>query len=86
MKDYGSMAVPLTQLLKDSFNWNDEATTTFEMLKQAMMTLPVLALPDFTVLFTIETDTSGFGVGAVVTQKGRPIAFFQSGIVCTSSS
>ncbi|KAA0041349.1 Transposon Tf2-6 polyprotein [Cucumis melo var. makuwa] len=41
------------------YYWSDDATAAFESLKQAMISVPVLALPDFSLSFTIETDASG---------------------------
>lgn len=74
---YGSFAAPLTQLLKKGgFKWNKEANEAFNRLKEAMMSLPVLALPKFGQPFEIKTDASGYGVGAVLIQDKCPIAFY----------
>ncbi|CAM8968817.1 unnamed protein product [Rhodiola kirilowii] len=75
--NYASLVAPLTQLLrKDAFIWTALASEAFNALKKAMTSTPVLALPDFTQSFTVQTDASGSAVGAVLSQQGRPIAFF----------
>lgn len=77
VKGYGNVAALLTKLLqKNAFKWDEEATTTFEQLKQAMVSVSVLALPNFLFPFIIETDASCSGLGAVLSQNARPIAYF----------
>ena len=48
----------------------------FEQLKAAMTTIPVLALPDWSLPFVIETDASYFGLGVLLSRNGYPIASF----------
>lgn len=75
MQNYGYVVAPLTQLLKLwAYKWLEEAQLAFEKLKTAMMTLPILALPDFNLCFEIETEAFGYGVCVVLIQVRRPIA------------
>ena len=75
--NYGTIAAPLTALLKkEGFTWNDDATATFTALKAAVMSASVLALPDFGKPFVVECNASTYGFGAVLIQEAHPIAFF----------
>lgn len=77
IKGYSSIAAPLTTLLaKDSFHWNSEAGKAFMNLKQALCSAPVLSLQDFSLPFCVEMDASGIGMGAVLSPRNHPIAFF----------
>ncbi len=62
-----------------NFCWSSECSVAFEKLKFALTTPPVLAYPNFSLPFKIQTDASGSGVGAVLAQGNegleRPIAF-----------
>nr|GEU62195.1 retrotransposable element Tf2 [Tanacetum cinerariifolium] len=73
---YANISNPLTQLLKkNSFLWSDDSQRAFEKLKQTMVKALVLKLLDISKEFTLKTDASGVGLGAVLLQEGHPIAF-----------
>jgi hypothetical protein len=76
IKGYDSIAAPLTSLLrKNSFEWTFTAKEAFTALKNAVTNPLVLILPDFTKPFIIQCDASGCGVGVVLMQQERLIAF-----------
>jgi len=77
IRHFAVVAKPLTNLLKKGtyFIWTSDHQLAFDTLKQAMSSFPVLAIPDFTKPFAIETDASNNGVGAVLLQQGHPLAF-----------
>ncbi|XP_073360207.1 uncharacterized protein [Aegilops tauschii subsp. strangulata] len=81
VKNYGIITKPLTQLLtKKGFLWSDQAAQAFEELKRAMSSTPVLALPDYSKPFAIETDASDSGIGAVLSQNDHPIAYLSQAL------
>jgi hypothetical protein len=77
VRHFGMISRPLFDLLKKHtlFVWTPEHQKAFELLKQTLMSAPVLALPDFTKPFCIYTDACQTGVGAVLMQQGHPLAF-----------
>jgi len=81
VQKYGLIAKPLTQVLRHkTFQWTSQAQEAFDNLKVAMANTPVLALPNFQEQFTVETDACGDGIGAVLMQKGQPIAYLSKAL------
>ncbi|KAD4888237.1 hypothetical protein E3N88_20310 [Mikania micrantha] len=79
------MARPLTDLTKkDGFHWSQQALDAFNQLKEALISAPVLQLPDFSKSFCIECDASSEGIGAILTQDNHPIAYFSKGLATAS--
>ena len=81
IKDYTTLAKPLTDLTqKDkAFTWGSVEANAFASLKTRFTTAPILAYPDNDCQFRLETDTSDFATGAVLSiqkdDKWHPVAF-----------
>jgi hypothetical protein len=77
VRHFGIIIRPLFNLLKKHtlFVWTQEHEKAFDLLKTALVTTPVLALPDFSKQFYVYTDACQYGIGAVLMQQGHPLAF-----------
>jgi hypothetical protein len=76
VKNYGKIAAPLTDLLKkNAFTWTPVANQSFHTLKEAMCTIHVLGLLDFSNNFVLACASSGKGIGEVLMQYGSPLVF-----------
>jgi len=77
VRNFGMIARPLNDLLKKNtlFIWTETTEQAFQLLKQSLISAPVLTLPNFNEPFMVETDASDYGIGAVLQQNGHPIAF-----------
>ena len=77
---FSTIAAPLTNLTHKGvvFNWSTECESSFQLLKSALTQAPILAYPDLSHKanpFVLQTDASAFGLGAVLEQDSRVIAY-----------
>lgn len=72
------LLAPLNQLLKKGvkWQWGPEQDRAFDNIKRVMTKETLLYYPDFNEEFEIHADASLHQIGAVITQKGKPVAFY----------
>jgi hypothetical protein len=75
--DFSRIAKPMTELLKKGvkYDWSQKSEDAFHTLRQHLTTAPVLAQPDNTKPFEVYCDASGTGLGCVLMQDNRVIAY-----------
>ena len=72
------MLAPLTKLtsIKRNFKWKQVEQDDFDKIKRIVAHNTLLTYPDFNETFKIHTDASALQLGAIIIQKGKPIAFY----------
>ena len=83
INDYAKIAAPMFSVLKkDKFEWTNKEEESFENLKQALVSKPILRQPDFTRKFIIYTDASSYAISGVLSQQDE---FGKEYVVCFNS-
>ncbi|CAA0819684.1 Uncharacterized mitochondrial protein AtMg00860, partial [Striga hermonthica] len=74
---FSKIALPLTRLTRKGtkFEWSRRYESSFQELKERLTTAPVLTIPDPTRSFTIYSDASKQGLGCVLMQEGKVVAY-----------
>src|SRR5664279_2804666 len=77
IENFSKIAKPMTELLKKEkrFDWNEDCEASFQELKQRLVSAPVLCLPDLQKDFQVYCDASRRGLGSVLMQEGRVVAY-----------
>ena len=77
IEGFSKLAKPMTALLEKNakFVWSKQCQDSFEELKKRLTSAPVLILPDLTKSFSIYCDASRQGLGCVLMQEGRVVAY-----------
>lgn len=69
--NFSTIIAPITRLTKKNikWEWSSECQKSFNLIKEALVTAPVLTCPDFNRPFTLQVDASHFGLGAILSQQ-----------------
>lgn len=68
--EFASIVAPLSALTKKNrkFVWTSECEESFRKIKERLVEAPILSCPDYSLPFSVQTDASAYGIGAVLTQ------------------
>ena len=77
VEGFSSISAPLTRLTQKSakFQWTDACERSFQELKDRLTSAPVLTLPEGLEGYVVYCDASGVGLGCVLMQHGKVIAY-----------
>jgi hypothetical protein len=77
VEGFSKLSSPLTTLKKKKahFEWTDKCEGSFQELKRRLVTAPILTLPSESSRFVIYSDASRKGLGCVLMQNGKVIAY-----------
>ena len=77
VEGFSSIAAPLKKLThkETKFQWSDECERSFQELRNKLTSTPVLVLPEGTEGYAVYCDASGVGLGCVLMQHGKVIAY-----------
>ena len=79
IRNFSSICALLTETMRGDrkeFKWTTTATRSFELLKKKVKKQPMLALPNLNKVFQVDCDASDNAIGGVLSQEGKPIAYF----------
>jgi hypothetical protein len=78
VRNFSTIVAPLNDLTKEgvSFRWGAAQDQAFHTLIDKLTYAPLLQLSDFGKTFELECDASGIGIGGVLLQEGKPVAYF----------
>ncbi|KAL2633369.1 hypothetical protein R1flu_004848 [Riccia fluitans] len=72
IRDFAHIALPLFGLLQtdQTFEWSEDCQVAFDLLRNALVSSPILVVPDWNKPFHVHIDASAFAIGAVLAQPG----------------
>ena len=77
IEDFSQLAAPITRLTqkKVKFDWDDRCEEAFQELKRRVTSAPILIVPERGQEYTVYCDASKAGLGGVLMQSGRVVAY-----------